>query len=238
MARVRGMGDIEERWPRWRGAVRVVVRDARTGRFVGGRSFHNLITNAGLNLLRDGLIGAVTDTQIHYVALGTGCGVLSSGLTNGTPYTALPMAAGIPHALTAGASLTIMAGASSQVVTVSGAGAAAGATSIPVTSFTANANYPANTSSVTPTPAAADTALHNETFRKSVSAQSAPGTGQGLTTLYISPQDANSVIAELAWFAGAAAGPTAGSGVMIARTLYNHQHTNLESIQVARVDTI
>lgn len=236
MPRVR---TVQERWPRWRGAVRVIIRDARTGRFVGGRAFHNLILNGGLNLLRDGLIGAATDTQIHVVAIGTGCGVLGTGLTNGqTGITSLAMAAGIPHALISGQSLTLMNGASSQVVTVGAAGAAQGATSIPVTSFTANANYVATTTSVTPTPATGDTTLHNETFRKAVTVQSAPGAGQASTTLYLSPQDANSVLAELGWCAGGDATLTANSGVLIARVLYNHQHTSQESIQVVRTDTL
>jgi hypothetical protein len=30
------------------------------------------ITNAGLNLLRDAMLGAATDTTVHYVAIGTG----------------------------------------------------------------------------------------------------------------------------------------------------------------------
>ena len=33
---------------------------------------HNLITDAGLNMLRDMLSGAITDAQIKYVALGNG----------------------------------------------------------------------------------------------------------------------------------------------------------------------
>ena len=235
MPRVRG---FTERWPRWRGAVRVVIRDARTGRFAGGRTFHNLICDPGLNLLRDGLIGAATDTQIHYVALGAGCGVLATGLTNGqTSITALAMAVGIPFALGNGQSLTLMNGASSQVVTTSST-VSAGATSIPVTSFTANANYSVSTTRVTPTPAATDTTLHHETFRKAVTVQSAGSAGVGTTTLYVAPQDDNAVIAEIGWFAGASATGATGSGAMVARVLYNHNHTNLESLQITRQDTL
>jgi hypothetical protein len=236
---VQQVSELVEQWPRWRGAVRVIIRDAHSGRFLrGGRTLHNLIVNSGLNLLRDGLIGAATDTQIHYVAIGTGCGVLATGLTNGqTGITALAMSAGIPFALGSGASLTLMNGASSQVITTSSS-VSAGATSIPVTSFTANANYPATTSSVTPTPATSDTTLHNETFRKAVTVQSAGGAGVATTTLFLSPQDAVSVIAELGWFAGVSATSTPGSGAMVARVLYNHQHTNLESVQSVRTDTL
>lgn len=232
------MPRIAEHWPIWRGSIRVIVRDRR-GRFTSVRAFNNLIVNSGLNLLRDGLIGAATDTQIHYVAVGTGCGVLATGLTNGqTGVVALAMSAGIPQALFAGVSLTLMNGGASQVVTVAAGGAAQGATSIPVNSFTANAAYAASTTSVSTTPAVGDTTLHNETFRKAVTQQSAPSAGQAQTTLYLAPQDANSVIAEIGWFAGVSATATANSGAMVARVLYNHQHTNLESIQVQRVDTL
>lgn len=205
----------------------------------GGRTFDNLIVSSGLNLLANGLMGTATDTQIHYVAVGTGCGVLSTGLTNGqTGITALAMASGIPHALTNGQSLTIINGTSSQVVTVNGT-PSAGATSIPVTSFTANANYAASTTSVVPTPAATDTQLHNEQFRKAVTQQAAGGSpGQAVTTLYLAPQDANMVLAELGWFAGSSATSSANTGAMIARTLYNHQHGNLESINIQRQDTL
>lgn len=230
---------IAERWPHWRGTLRVVVRNARSGRFAdGGRTFTNLIVDSGLNLLRDGLLGAVSDTQIHYVAVGTGCGVLATGLTNGqTAITSLLVAAGIPHALVSGQSLTLMNGASSQVVTTSSV-VAQGATSIPVTSFTASATFAATTTSVTPTPAAGDTTLHNETFRKGFTLASPSGTGQALTTVYLAPQDANIVIAEIGWFAGVNAISALNSGTLIARTLYNHQHTNLESLQIQRTDTL
>lgn len=60
-----------ERWP-WLGRYRVIVRDAKTGRFrPGGGVFSNTITNAGKNLMRDALNGAVTDAQIKYMGVGT-----------------------------------------------------------------------------------------------------------------------------------------------------------------------
>ncbi len=39
---------------------------------------HNLITDAGLNTLRDMLSGAITDAQIKYVALGNGATALAN----------------------------------------------------------------------------------------------------------------------------------------------------------------
>jgi hypothetical protein len=87
-------------------------------------------------------------------------------------------------------------------------------------------------------PAAGQTALVAESTRKAVTSQSAPGSGQTKTTVYLSGTDANIAIAELGWFAGSTATSTPGSGVMIARVLYSHTKTNLEAIQVDRTDTL
>ena len=51
----------------WRARIRVIAR-YRDGR-VEVEEFDNLITNVGLNLIRDGLDGA--DSEIKYVALGS-----------------------------------------------------------------------------------------------------------------------------------------------------------------------
>ncbi|HXX91751.1 MAG TPA: hypothetical protein VEI83_16150 [Acidimicrobiales bacterium] len=75
---------------------------------------------------------------------GSGGTTLAGALSSGSVYTSLSV-----HALTtpvsSGDTLVIGSGATTQTVTASGA-AAVGATSIPVTSFTANAAYPINTS--------------------------------------------------------------------------------------------
>lgn len=55
----------------WIGRVRVVVRD-KDGRMVDEWEGKNLITDAGKNLLRDILSGAVTDGEIKYLAVGAG----------------------------------------------------------------------------------------------------------------------------------------------------------------------
>ena len=145
---------------RWRTNIRVTVRDL-AGRVLDIQEFHNLITNDGLNLLRDGLSGDVTDSEIKYVAIGDN-----------------------------------------------------------------------NTA-----PLVGDTALGNETFRKARTSYTRPAAGQVNTVHYIAPAEAVGVIEELGWFAGAAAGAGAGSGEMIARVLYSRTKTNLESIQIERLDT-
>lgn len=116
------------------------------------------MTNAGINLLRDGMRGLQTNTQILYVAVGT-----------------------------------------------------------------------SNTA-----PAATDTQLGAEVFRKALtSSTNGAAAGEGIFTLYLSPQDVvGTAIAEVGWFAGSSASGTANSGVLIARGLYSHTKTANESINI------
>lgn len=52
----------------WHGIVRVaVMRPGQPPRFA---TFRNRLTDAGLNLMRDLLIGAIADGRVRYVALG------------------------------------------------------------------------------------------------------------------------------------------------------------------------
>lgn len=88
-------------------------------------------------------------------------------------------------------------------------------------------------------PAATDTQLGAEVFRKAVTKyDNTVGTGQVKTTLYLSPSEALVGIQEIGWFAGVGATSTANSGVLVARVLYAHTHTNSESIQIDRTDTL
>jgi len=82
-------------------------------------------------------------------------------------------------------------------------------------------------------PAAGQTALGAETFRKALTTSGSPSAGVGLFTLYLAPGDAvGTGIQEVGWFAGIGATATPGSGVMVARGLYVHTKTAGESIQV------
>jgi hypothetical protein len=86
--------------------------------------------------------------------------------------------------------------------------------------------------------AATQTQLVSEQFRQQVTVQAAGSTGVMVTTTYISPFNCNAFTTqELAWFAGPLATVTANSGLMIARVLYSHAKTSLESITVTRTDT-
>jgi len=87
-------------------------------------------------------------------------------------------------------------------------------------------------------PALGNTTLGNEVFRKILTSSSSPDDGQLKTIFYIAPDEAVGTIEEIGWFAGAAAGAGADSGIMISRVLYSRNKTTLESIQVERTDTI
>ena len=86
-------------------------------------------------------------------------------------------------------------------------------------------------------PTIADTTLGNETFRKARTSQSKPADAQQRYVQYIAPGEAVGVIEEFGWFAGAAAGAGADSGIMVSRVLYSRTKTALESLQIERTDT-
>lgn len=91
----------------------------------------------------------------------------------------------------------------------------------------------------TQTPAATDTSLIDERFRKVVTKQERNGTGSVITTVYVAPAEANDfIIEEIGWFAGSDATDATNSGVMIARVLYSRDKTDLESLQIDRTDTL
>lgn len=84
-------------------------------------------------------------------------------------------------------------------------------------------------------PAATDTKLGAELFRKQYTQQTRAGLTVD-TELYLAPSEAVGAIREVGWFAGDAAA-AADSGVLVARVLYSHDKTNLESVQLSYTDT-
>uniref|UniRef100_A0A6M3MBP6 Uncharacterized protein n=1 Tax=viral metagenome TaxID=1070528 RepID=A0A6M3MBP6_9ZZZZ len=86
-------------------------------------------------------------------------------------------------------------------------------------------------------PLRTNTWLGNETFRKLLTSSSKPAIGQYNTVFYIAPAEAVGVIEELGWFAGPLA-VGIDTGTLIARVLYSRVKTNLESIDVERLDSI
>ena len=86
-------------------------------------------------------------------------------------------------------------------------------------------------------PVLADIILGNEVFRKALTSSSKPAAGQYKSVFYIAPGEAVGAIEELGWFAGAAAGAGADTGILVARILYSRVKTNLESVQCERTDS-
>lgn len=144
----------------WDGTFQIIITTPTRRKTI---QLKNMITDAGLNYIRDLLDGSINPpTQIQYIALGS--------------------------------------------------------------------------SNVAPT--AGDTKLGNEVFRKQVTKQELPATGQVSSTVYIAPYEANFQIEEIGVFAGPTATSQKDTGVLIARVLWSHLKTELESLQIVRTDTI
>ncbi len=88
------------------------------------------------------------------------------------------------------------------------------------------------TSSTSPT--VSDTRLGAEVYRKKVTSYTnGSSAGEILINMYLAPGDSvGTAIAEIGFFGGNSATNTANSGVLLARGLYSHTKTALESIQV------
>jgi hypothetical protein len=86
-------------------------------------------------------------------------------------------------------------------------------------------------------PVVTDATLGNELFRKAVTDVNVID-GECETIVYLAPDDAVGTIEEIGWFCGPAATATPDTGSLLARVLYSHTKTNLESIKITRTDTI
>lgn len=90
----------------------------------------------------------------------------------------------------------------------------------------------------TTAPAASDTQLENERFRKALTKQQRLATGQIDSTTYIAPYEANFTIQEVGFFGGSSATKEVNSGTMVARVLYYKPKNDLESLQIVRSDIL
>lgn len=86
-------------------------------------------------------------------------------------------------------------------------------------------------------PAHGQTQLDAEIYRQQPTSFTPGSTGVLTTTTVIGPSSAIATWGEVGWFAGALATSSANTGVMVARVLYAHSHTNQESVQGDRQDT-
>lgn len=73
--------NVEKSLVGWMGRWEIIIRD-RAGNVIERTGLRpNLITDAGLNMFRDLLSGAITDGEIKYVALGSGATAPANGQT-------------------------------------------------------------------------------------------------------------------------------------------------------------
>ena len=82
-------------------------------------------------------------------------------------------------------------------------------------------------------------AAQEEFGRKPITSYDTTTPYELLTTTYVAPYEATEETIEyLAWYAGAAATATPGSGIKVAQVAYSRAKTNLESLQVERTDVL
>jgi len=82
------------------------------------------------------------------------------------------------------------------------------------------------------------TQLGAESFRKYLTAQSQGAVGESIATFYVAPQEGNINIQEIGIFGGPLSTAIAGSGTLIARTLWSHTKTTSETVQIDRHDIL
>lgn len=202
------------------------------------------ITNAGLTLMAAALqTPAAASPAITYVEIVPAVGVLSAGLTSGVPITSLPLTAGLPVALVAFQQLTVTDGVNTFTCSVSGTGAAQGATSIPINSGTPTHNFAANTTGIALTPAVIDLGLYNGAaagIRVAANAGVAGANpGESLNTGYFDGMQATALYLTVGYWGGSTATSTPGSGTLIADDIQYWNHTiNVDSASFQLDSTI
>lgn len=184
-------------------------------------------TNNGLILVATGVQTPGANVALQYVGISPGCGTFSSAITSGTPITSLPInSPGLPAALASGQGLTVTDGTNSETVTVATGGAAQGATSIPINSWTPTHSYAANTAGCCPTPSASDTVLYGESQREAVSGSSAGSNpGESLVSAYFDGSQSTALYLSVGYFGGAAATATPGTGTLMGEDIVFWNHT-------------
>lgn len=192
-------------------------------------------TNNGLALAAQ---SGVQNT-VAYVAIGTGCGTLATALTSGTAYTALALDAPLPVSLAASTPLTLTDGTNTQTVTVGGSGAAQGVTSIPVSSFTASANFAAHTTGVCPTPRATDLTLYNEQVRVAANPGTAGATpGESFNSGYFDGTQPSALYLQVGYFGGSTATSSANSGTLMIADIQYWSHTQNVDTNMFQADSV
>ena len=185
------------------GRIHLELRDPN-GILIREVFFDNLITTAGLNLLRDGLQGE--DAELKFLAVGRGkeftvtdlvnnvCTLTGHGLADNTAvkvYTSTTLPGGL-----AANTVYYAKSLSSSTFSLHMASPVGPGNIVDIT------DAGTGTHAVFKTPVAGATGLYNETFRKLVTDFSEDSDGVLTTRCYISPSEAIGVISDLAFFGG------------------------------------
>lgn len=194
-------------------------------------------TNNGLTLIATAVQTNGAQAAITYVGISPGCGTFSGAITASVPITALPInSPGIPANLSGGQQLTVTDGTNTETVTTSGV-VTAGATSIPITSWTPAHSYAANTAGCCPTPAATDTTLYGESQRVAVSGSSAgAAVGESLLSGYFDGTQPTAVYFTVGFFGGSSATSSTGTGTLMAEDIQFWNHTQNSDSQMFQGD--
>lgn len=182
-------------------------------------------TNIGATLIATAWQTPGAQVAPTYAAIGGGCGTLASALSSGTAYTSLPLVTGLPATLSRGARLTLLDAGGDMATVTTSATVSAGATVIPITSFTPSVTF-ATGSGVTTTPSATDTALFNESYRvAAVPGAAGAQPGESLNGGYFDSTAPTATYVEVGYFGGLTATATPGSGILLARDVGFWAHT-------------
>lgn len=188
-----------------------------------------VITNAGLNLMAAALQNAgAPSPAIIYVDVVPAAGILASPITSGVAITSIPITMGLPGNVGAGQSITITDGVNSETATVTAGGVAAGATSIPINSWTPAHSYASVTTAIALTPFATDSSIYNGAaagVRVAANTGSAGANpGESLNSAYFDGTQATGIYMAVGFWGGSTATATPGSGTLIAVDLQYWNH--------------
>lgn len=181
--------------------------------------------NAGLTLIATAVQSPGVNCAISYVAIGTGAGTSSGAIASGTPITSIALDATTPANIGSAASLTVTDGVNSETVTTSGA-VSAGASSIPINSWTPVHSYAAHTTGIVPTPLVTDLTIYNELYRVAANVGTAGANpGESLNSGYFDGTQATHVFMSVGYFGGSTASGSLNSGTLIIEDVQYWNHT-------------
>lgn len=181
-----------------------------------------VFVNTGRVLWATALQTDSVKAAVDYVDFAPGAGTLSSALVSATPYASLSLDGTLGANIAGGATLVITDGVNTDTATVAGGGASAGASSIPLTGYTAGHNFAAHSTTVTPQQSVNDIALYASVGAVRVAANpgaAGAGAGESLLSGYFDGTQPAAVYIQVGYFGGSTASATPGTGTLICEDL-------------------